>query len=231
MSNNLSYAEAERAFVALIMDKAKRWAARGIGEADDLFQEGRIHAHRCWLTYDQSRSGARGLTTYVGFVLDNEYKNMADAAMAQKRVPRIWTQDAQTGEWAKMPSKPISIDAPMGEEGMTIITNIPATGEQGCTPEQWTGYLQEDSEVRAILIILMSRLKKRQRKVLRAMANPDWGMYAMVRNLTGSSTVFKVTKRHIAMYLGLTYGQVENDAAAIRRAARTLLAERGCDVQ
>lgn len=233
--SNLRYEEVEPQFIGLIKLKARNMAAKGVGEFDDLFQEGRIHAARCVETFDEGRLGRGGLVSYIGFVLDNEYKNMAASAFAAKRVPRVWTLDTDTGEWEKVAERPMSLDRPQAsfdapDGDSNWVESVPAEGEQGMTPEELHEWSEQEGEVKAIVIHLMAALNKRQRRVLKAMVSPDWDMYAMVRNLTGEATTFKVTKRHIAMYLGLTYGQVENDAAAIRRAARTLLKERGYDI-
>jgi len=223
--SNIRYEDVEPTFIGLIRLKAISWSRKGVGEVDDLIQEGRIHAMRCVASYDADR---QGLPNYVGFVLDNEYRNMAASAFALKRVPRVWTCDDATGEWTKEPQRPSSLDAPAFKDGNgPLLDSIPADGLQGMDPDQAAEWTEEEADARAFITILMSRLNKRQRRVLRAMVSPDWGLYAMVRNLTGSSSVFKVTKRHIALYLDLTYGQVENDAATIRRAAKVLLQERG----
>jgi len=227
--NNLRYEDVEPQFIGLIHFKVRVLVRKGVGEYADLLQEGRWHAHRAVQTYDPSK-GVK-LPNYVGYFLDNEYRNIANKAYALMRMPRVWEQDVGTGEWNKVPRRPCSLDRLVSEDGSSrYVDSLPAQGISGLTPEQVADYGEGNTEARTIVILLMARLNKGQRKILKAMVNPDWELHAMVRNLTGNSGVFKVTKRHIAMYLDMTYGQVECEAGRIRRAARALLRERGYEV-
>ena len=216
LNSNTPYEQAEPEFIGLIRTKARRYAAKGIGEVDDLVQEGRIHAARIWPTYDETKGP---FYKYLGFVLDNEYRGMAQAAFRLKRVPRVWEQGPD-GEWERVPQRPLSLDQPWGEGEDPM--QMSAEGVQGMTPEDVASWTEEERQVKVFLLTLRARLTGRQRRVLSAIMTPTWALHAMVRNLTGS---YNINKRHIAMYLGITYGQVESDAATIRREARALLKE------
>ncbi len=223
----MTYAEADRKYIGLIKTKASKWSSRGAGPFDDLVQEGRCELAKAITSYDSSRGP---LIKYLGVILDNRYRTLRAAALAQIRTPHIWEKDLDTGRWERVPSSPTPLSAyDNGDNNhMDLLVGHHRAAQDALSTNRNADVESVEREDRACLAkwkrILENRLSDRQRQVYQCIARPSPALSALVRNMTGEEGG-PATIPHIAVHLGLTKNQVDYALHGVRIVAEGLFIE------